>query len=60
LNHGLDIIQKSIESAFLPAAPQEGACNLCDYRLVCGPNEEIRVKKWKPPIEDLDDLRRLP
>lgn len=60
LNHGLDIIQKSIESAFLPAAPQEGACNLCDYRLVCGPNEEIRVKKWKPPIEELADLRRLP
>jgi CRISPR/Cas system-associated exonuclease Cas4 (RecB family) len=60
VNHGLNIIRSSIESAFLPAAPQEGACNLCDYRLVCGPNEERRVKKWKPPIEDLDDLRRLP
>jgi RecB family exonuclease len=60
LNQALNIIQSSIESAFLPAAPQEGACNLCDYRLVCGPNEEIRVKKWKPPIEHLDDLRRLP
>ena len=60
LNHGLDIIQRSIESAFLPAAPQEGACNLCDYRLVCGPNEETRVKKWKPAIDDLDDLRSQP
>jgi CRISPR/Cas system-associated exonuclease Cas4 (RecB family) len=60
LNHALNIIQGNIESAFLPAAPQEGACNLCDYRLVCGPNEEIRVRKWKPPIEGLDDLRRLP
>jgi CRISPR/Cas system-associated exonuclease Cas4 (RecB family) len=60
LNHALDIIENSIESAFLPAAPQPGACSLCDYRLVCGPHEEIRVKKWKPPIEALDDLRRLP
>ena len=60
LNHALDIIQNSIESAFLPAAPQPGACSLCDYRLVCGPHEELRVKKWKPPVEALDDLRRLP
>jgi CRISPR/Cas system-associated exonuclease Cas4 (RecB family) len=60
LNHALNIIQSSIESAVLPAAPQEGACNFCDYRLVCGPNEEIRVKKWKPPIESLEKLRRLP
>jgi CRISPR/Cas system-associated exonuclease Cas4 (RecB family) len=60
VNRALVIIQNSIESGFLPAAPQEGACDLCDYRLVCGPNEEIRVKKWKPEIEPLRELRRIP
>jgi CRISPR/Cas system-associated exonuclease Cas4 (RecB family) len=60
LNRALAIIQNSIESGFLPAAPQEGACLFCDYRLVCGPNEEVRVKKWKPEIEALRELRRMP
>jgi CRISPR/Cas system-associated exonuclease Cas4 (RecB family) len=56
----LNVIQNSIETAFLPAAPQEGACRLCDYRLVCGPNEELRVKKWKLSIDALQELRRMP
>lgn len=60
VERALAIIQTNIETAFLPAAPQEKACDLCDYRLVCGPNEEIRVKKWKAPIEDLQELRRMP
>jgi CRISPR/Cas system-associated exonuclease Cas4 (RecB family) len=60
LDHALKIIQTSIESGFLPTAPQQGACSVCDYRLVCGPHEELRVKKWKPPIEALEDLRSLP
>ncbi len=60
LNRALANIQNSIQAGFLPAAPQEKACSLCDYRLVCGPNEEIRVKKWKPTIESLQELRRIP
>lgn len=60
VDRALTIIQDSIETGFLPAAPQEKACDFCDYRLVCGPNEEIRVKKWKPTIEPLQELRRMP
>jgi CRISPR/Cas system-associated exonuclease Cas4 (RecB family) len=60
VERALTVIQTSIETAFLPAAPQEKACELCDYRLICGPNEEIRVKKWKSAIEALQELRRMP
>jgi len=60
VERALAVIQNNIETAFLPAAPKEKACDFCDYRLVCGPNEEVRVKKWKAPIEDLQELRRMP
>jgi ATP-dependent helicase/nuclease subunit B len=53
----LEIIDRAIELGFLPAAPNKGACEWCDFRAVCGPHEERRVAR-KPP-EKLGDLVAL-
>ncbi len=63
-------VSGALEAAFLPALPAEGACRFCDYRLVCGPYEELRTRR-KPqpprggerapaPLTDLQALRELP
>jgi ATP-dependent helicase/nuclease subunit B len=52
-------IDAAITTGFLPAAPREGACAWCDYRVVCGPYEEIRVRrKPKDRLSSLDQLRK--
>jgi ATP-dependent helicase/nuclease subunit B len=51
----MKVVDEAIAAGFLPAAPAEGACGLCEYRPVCGPHEETRVKRWK----DKDALSRL-
>ena len=43
-----------MEEGFLPAAPREGACRYCDYRIVCGPREERRIAR--KPQDRLDEL----
>jgi CRISPR/Cas system-associated exonuclease Cas4 (RecB family) len=54
-------IDASIERGFLPAAPSPGACGFCDYRRVCGPHEELRVKsKPRDALEGLFELRSQP
>jgi CRISPR/Cas system-associated exonuclease Cas4 (RecB family) len=50
-------IGNAISSAFLPAAPAPGACRYCDYRPVCGPYEEERLRRKRG--EELAQLRRL-
>ena len=50
-------IDGAIEAGFLPAAPRKDACAFCDYRLVCGPYEERRVKR--KPLDRLDALQRV-
>lgn len=40
-------IDRSIEQAFLPAAPRPKACETCAYQSVCGPYEEERVAQHK-------------
>jgi CRISPR/Cas system-associated exonuclease Cas4 (RecB family) len=57
----LDIVDRSIEVGMLAAAPAEGSCTWCDFRLVCGPSEEQRVAR-KPiePLRDLIELRSRP
>jgi CRISPR/Cas system-associated exonuclease Cas4 (RecB family) len=55
----LEIIDRSIETGFLAASPAEGACAWCDFRPVCGPNEEARVQR-KPEQADLRELRSRP
>jgi len=51
------VIDRHIGSGFLPTAPREEACRWCDYRLICGPNEEARTRRKGP--DALADLRRL-
>ena len=60
-------IGKAIDSSFLPAAPAERtstrpqACQYCDYRVVCGPNEERRTAlKKRDWLEPLRYLRTRP
>jgi CRISPR/Cas system-associated exonuclease Cas4 (RecB family) len=56
-----DVIGQALGEPFLPAAPAEGACQWCDYRVVCGPYEELRTRrKWQPTLEPLHKLRGLP
>ncbi len=57
----LAIIDESIGNGFLPAAPRPQACQICDYRQVCGPYEEERVQRKQPArLEPLRELRRMP
>ena len=57
----LEIIDRAIELGFLAAAPNERACGWCDYRPVCGPHEELRIKrKSGDPLQDLIALRSRP
>ncbi|HIN12069.1 MAG TPA: PD-(D/E)XK nuclease family protein [Acidobacteria bacterium] len=62
--HGLEvleIIDRAIETGVLLPAPRRGACTWCDFRVVCGPWEEIRVlRKDQTKLVDLQVLRRLP
>jgi ATP-dependent helicase/nuclease subunit B len=57
----LAIIDGEIDRGFLPAAPQAGACSMCDYLPVCGPNEERRTeRKKRASLEPLQELRNMP
>ena len=57
----VETIDAAIKSAFLPAAPREKACQYCDYKLVCGPYEELRVgRKRKELLVELEEIRRIP
>jgi len=61
-DYALTTIGNAIRDGFLPAAPRDGACDYCDYRLVCGPYEETRVRQWKDrsALESLQTLRNMP
>ncbi len=57
----LEIVDRAVELGFLPAAPAERACVWCDFRTVCGPNEEKRVRmKSQDKLGDLRMLRDMP
>ncbi len=53
----LTTIRQGLADAFLPAAPEEGACNWCDFLAVCGSSEEMRTRN--KPGERLVQLKRL-
>lgn len=56
-----DTLAHHIEAGFLPAAPSEGECERCDYRPVCGPVEERRVRrKHAAKLGKLKTLRSTP
>jgi CRISPR/Cas system-associated exonuclease Cas4 (RecB family) len=52
----LAYIDADIANGFLPAAPMKEACDRCDYREVCGPNEEKRFLKKDRRDERLEPL----
>jgi CRISPR/Cas system-associated exonuclease Cas4 (RecB family) len=52
----LENIDRSIENGFLPPAPQKDACEICDYRIVCGPYEELRLARHKDRRDERLDL----
>jgi RecB family exonuclease len=57
----LDVIDDHVRQGFLPAAPREEACALCEFRSVCGPHEERRVKqKPQERLDSLNEVRCLP
>jgi ATP-dependent helicase/nuclease subunit B len=57
----LQTVDHSIAEGFLPAAPQAGACAMCDYTAVCGPYEETRVKrKQSDRLDSLIEIRHSP
>ncbi len=57
----LQTIDISITQGFVPAAPQTGACSMCDYTAVCGPYEETRVKrKQSDRLDPLIEIRHSP
>ncbi len=59
----LEIIDRAVEHGMLaakPGAPMgHAACDYCDFRPVCGPDESARTAR-KPAVPDLDALRRMP
>jgi hypothetical protein len=58
--HVLAIVDRAIERGFLPPAPVQRACTWCDFRPVCGPREEERLRrKARDPLADLETLRSM-
>jgi CRISPR/Cas system-associated exonuclease Cas4 (RecB family) len=58
----LEIVDRSVETGFLPAAPDPDTspCRWCDFRPVCGPREEERTaRKAADRLADLTALRGL-
>jgi ATP-dependent helicase/nuclease subunit B len=54
----LEVIDRGIEHGLLGAFPRSGACLWCDFKTVCGPHEESRVRrKAGGHFADLDALR---
>jgi ATP-dependent helicase/nuclease subunit B len=56
-----EAVGEAVAQPFLPAAPDNGQCDQCDYRVVCGPHEERRTaRKTQGRLEPLLALRALP
>lgn len=56
-----ETIGDAVARPFLPAAPDKGQCEICDYRVVCGPHEERRsARKPQERLEPLLAIRASP
>ncbi len=54
-----DTVRQSLADGFLPAAPAPRACTWCDYQALCGPYEELRVRRKNPTrLAPLAQLRK--
>jgi len=57
----LTTIRQALADAFLPAAPEKGACGWCDFLAVCGSLEEMRTRtKPGDRLVQLKRIRELP
>ncbi len=57
----LSEIDRAIKTGFFPAAPDSGECKWCDYRQICGPNVEARIRRKHPQrLISLNRLREMP
>jgi CRISPR/Cas system-associated exonuclease Cas4 (RecB family) len=57
----LRVIDRALQAGFLAAAPDDDACDRCDYRAVCGPDVGRRVRrKPQDKLADLVELRDRP
>ncbi|HUN59452.1 MAG TPA: PD-(D/E)XK nuclease family protein [Candidatus Binataceae bacterium] len=60
------VLKQALTDGFLPAAPDQRECLYCDYRRVCGPYEEMRVrhkveaKQVADRLSGLTELRSKP
>jgi ATP-dependent helicase/nuclease subunit B len=56
-----ETIGGALAQPFLPAAPDSKQCDICDFRVVCGPYEERRTaRKSQAQLAPLLALRALP
>jgi ATP-dependent helicase/DNAse subunit B len=56
-----ETVGDAIAQPFLPAAPDHGQCDVCDYRIVWGPHEERRTARKAPArLEPLLAIRAFP
>ena len=56
-----ELVESGLEHGLLGAFPKSGACLWCDFKAVCGPHEESRVRrKAGGHFADLDALRSRP
>ena len=53
----LEIVDRAVELGTFPAAPADHACSRCDFRPICGPDQERRAKRKSQEL--LGDLRLL-
>jgi RecB family exonuclease len=59
------VVDTALAAGFMPAAPGDRECEYCDYRRVCGPYEQIRVRLKseaagvKARLADLTRLREM-
>ena len=61
IHRTVQLIGESIRDGFFPAAPRPGACTYCDYRIVCGPYEELRTgRKTNERLDRLQQIRQIP
>lgn len=58
------VLREALETGLFPAAPDEGECRWCDFKAVCGPEEERRLrftrKGLRAELEPLRTLRKEP
>ena len=54
-----EAVSTAVAGPFLPAAPEKRQCDWCDYRVVCGPYEELRAAR-KREVDPLSAVRALP